>query len=295
MPSEEFETIVGLIERSDDRNLPLAERRAAYERGAASMPPPDDVSFEDVDAAGVPSEWVSAPGADSDRVVLYLHGGSYTNCSPRTHRRLTAAISRELGARVLAPDYRLAPEHPFPAAVEDAVAAYGWLLNAGTDTKKIAIAGDSAGGGLTMATLIAARDRELPLPGAAVAISPWVDLELAGESMTTKADEDVLLSRERLKENADQYLAGQDARAPLASPIYADLSGLPPLLIHVGTREVLLDDAKRLADRAREDSIDVTLEIADDMIHVWHIFCGLTPEADAGVKRVAEFLGAQLD
>jgi epsilon-lactone hydrolase len=294
MPSEAFEAVVSLLEQSDTLDLPIPERRAAVEAGAALAPPPDDVSFDEVDAAGVPSEWVTAPGARSDTALSYLHGGSYTIGSPRTHRRLTAALSRELGCRVLAPDYRLAPEHPFPAAVEDAVAAYRWLLDGGAVPEHLAIAGDSAGGGLTVATVVALRDRGLPLPAAAVAISPWADLELAGRSMTTKADVDPLISRERLKRSADAYLAGLHARSPLASPVYADLKGLPPLLIHVGGRETLLDDAIALAERARSDGVDVTLEIEEEMIHVWHVFAGLFPEADNGVRRVAEFLRAKL-
>lgn len=283
-----------MIVQNDTLSVPLAERRAQIEANAKKSPPPPDVSFEDVDAGGVPGEWVSAPGAGTDRTILYLHGGAYTICSPRTHRRLTAALSRETGWRVLAADYRLAPEHPFPAAVEDAVAVYRWLLARGAEPGHVAIAGDSAGGGLTVATLVALRDRGLALPGAAVAISPWADLELAGESMTTKADVDPLLSPQRLKESADAYLAGTDARAPLASPIYADLTGLCPLLVHVAGREVLLDDAIRLTERARECGVDVSLEISSEMIHVWHVFAGVFPEADEGVRRIAKFLRERL-
>ena len=289
MPSEAFRTIVELIASSEDLALPVAERRAAIEQGAAAVPPPDDVSFEAVEAGGVPCEWVDAPGASSERTILYLHGGAYTICSPRTHRRLTAALSRETGARVLAADYRLAPEHPFPAAVEDAVAVYGWLVERG-EPSRIAVAGDSAGGGLTVAALVAARERGLAMPAAAAVISPWADLELTGGSMTTKAGDDPMLDAARLKESADHYLAGRDPRTPLASPIYADLTGLPPLFVHVGSREVLLDDAVRLADKARADGVDVTLRIEDGMIHVWHIFAGLAPECDEGVRTVAAFL-----
>jgi acetyl esterase/lipase len=294
MPSEAFETVVQMMAQNDALTLSIPERRAAFEEGAKLIPPPEDVSFEDVDASGVPGEWVTAPGASSDRTLLYLHGGAYTICSPRTHRRLTAALSRETGARVLALDYRLAPEHPFPAAIEDAVTAHRWLVDGGTPPERLAIAGDSAGGGLAMATLVALRDRGLPLPAAAVAISPWADLGFTGESMITKADVDPMLSRERLKESADAYLNGTDARTPLASPIYADLTGLPPLLIHVGGREVLLDDAVRLADAAAAGDVKVSLEVETEMIHVWHVFAGLFPEADDGVRRVAEFLKEKL-
>jgi phosphinothricin tripeptide acetyl hydrolase len=294
MPSKAFEALVALIEQEQDVQLPIPERRAALEQASAAMPLPEGVTFEDVDAAGVPCEWVAPTRGSSDKVVLYLHGGAYTVCSPRTHRRLTAALARELGGRVLAADYRLAPEDPFPAAVEDAVAAYRWIIDGGAAPEGVAIAGDSAGGGLAIASLVALRDRGLSLPAAAVAISPWADLEMTGHSMTTKADVDVMIKVTRLKASADAYLAGQDPRAPLASPIYADLKGLPPLFVHVGGREVLLDDATRLVDRARADGVDVTLEIEEEMIHVWHAFATLMPEADEGVRRVAEFLRSKL-
>lgn len=297
MPSEAFEAIVtmmGQMAQQDDAPVPIAERRAAVEQGLAILPVAADVSVEDVDAGGVPCEWVSAPGARTDRTILYLHGGAYTICSPRTHRGLTSSLSREVGVRVLVADYRLAPENPFPAAVEDAVSVYRWLIEGGTSPENIAVVGDSAGGGLTVATLVALRDREIPLPVAAVTISPWADLEMTGESMTTKADVDPMITRERLKESADAYLNGVDARDPLASPLYADLTGLPPLFIHVGGRETLLDDSSRLEERARAAGVDVTLEIEDEMIHVWHVFAGLAPECDEGVRRVASFLNPYL-
>jgi acetyl esterase/lipase len=294
MPSPAFEAIVELMAGNDDHELPLSERRAAMEQGAASMPQPANTTFEHADAAGVPSEWVTAAGAVDDRAVLYLHGGSYSVCSPRTHRRLTAALSKEAGVRVLAADYRLAPENPFPAALEDAVAVYRWLIDGGTAPEHLAVAGDSAGGGLTISMLVAARDAGLPMPAAAVVISPWTDLELGSDSITSKAAVDPMLSPQRLKENADRYLAGRDPRTPLASPIHADLTGLPSLLVHVGGREVLLDDAKRLAERATADGVDVTLEVYDEMIHVWHILVGLAPEGDEAVQRVAEFIRGHL-
>lgn len=294
MPSEAFIKIVELVSQNDDGDLPLEERRAAMEAGAAAMPLPPDTAFEDVDARGVPCEWVTATGASRDNTLVYLHGGAYVGCSPRTHRRLTAALSHATGMRVLVPDYRLAPEHPFPAAVEDAVAVYRWLLDAGAAPEQLAISGDSAGGGLTIALLVSARDAGLPMPAAAVAISPWADMELQTESMSSKADVDPMLTPERLKLNAERYLAGHDPRDPLASPIHADLSGLPPLLIHVGGREVLLDDARNLAEKAQADGVDVTLDVQDEMVHVWHVLTGLAPEGDRGVREVADFVRSHL-
>jgi acetyl esterase/lipase len=294
MPSEGFNSLVALMESQETLDMPIPERRAMVEEMSMVTPPPGDVTYEEVDAAGVPSEWVTAPGATADRTIFYVHGGAYTICSPRTHRRLTAELSRASGYRVLAIDYRLAPEHPFPAAVEDAVAAYRWLLEGGTAPEHVAIAGDSAGGGLTIATLVSARDQGIPLPAAAVTISPWADLEMTGESMDAKASADPMIDRERLKDSADAYLDGTDARTPLASPIYADLTGLPPLFIHVGGRETLLDDSHRLAAKAQTDGVDVTLEVEDEMIHVWHLFVGIAPESEAGCRRVADFVKEKL-
>jgi monoterpene epsilon-lactone hydrolase len=291
VPSEQFEMVVKLLEERGDRtHLTLQERRALYEDGSKAAPPPDDLRFEDVDAGGVPAEWAIAPDATDERVVLYLHGGAYCVCSPRTHRRLTGELSRHTGAHVLVPDYALAPERPFPAAIEDAFAAYRWLLDRGTDPKDLAVAGDSAGAGLTIALLLTLRDASIPMPACAVAISPWADLEFTGESAITKAAVDPLIQVPVLKEEADLYLNGQDVRNPLASPIYAELHRLPPLFIHVGGREVLLDDATRLHEAAERDGVDVTIEIDEDMFHVWHVFATLMPEGDAGVRRVADFI-----
>jgi acetyl esterase/lipase len=191
---------------------------------------------------------------------------------------------------VLLIDYRLAPEHPHPAAVEDSTRAYRWLLETGSNPKRMAIAGDSAGGGLTVATLVALRDAGVPLPAAAVCLSPWVDLEGIGESMTTKAAVDPMVQREPLLRMASMYLAGQDPRTPLAAPLYADLRGLPPLLIQVGTAETLLDDSVRLAERARAAGVQVTLEPWEDMIHVWQAFAAMLPEGQQAIERIGEFL-----
>ncbi len=198
-------------------------------------------------------------------------------------------MARAAQARALIIDYRLAPEHPFPAAVEDAVTAYRWLLDQGIRPERIAVAGESAGGGLTVALLIALRDRGLPLPAAAVPISPWVDMEGLGETVTTNAERDPLVKKDLLLNMAQGYLQGQDPRSPLAAPLYADLRGLPPLLIQVGEAEVLLSDAQRLAERAKEAGVDVTYEPWDDMIHIWHGFSFL-PEASQATDRIGEFV-----
>ena len=297
MASPELEAVIRILRsRPVPEEKPTwPERRRGFEALATALfPVAADVRVEPTSAGGVPAEWVEAPDAASDRVLLYLHGGGYTSGSPATHRDLAGRLSRAAGVRVLNVDYRLAPEHPHPAAVEDATAAYRWLLDRGLDPAGTAVAGDSAGGGLTLATLVALRDEGAPLPAAAVGISPWVDLEGVGASMDTKADADPMVQREGLLEMARAYLGPHPPRTPLAAPLHADLRGLPPLLLHVGTAETLLDDAVRFAERAREAGVDVTLETWDDMIHVWHIFAPMLPEGQQAIERVGEFLRKHL-
>lgn len=260
------------------------------EQLAELFPVSPDVRLEPVSADGVPAEWIAAPEATADRVIFYLHGGGYTLGSINTHREMVSRLSRAAGARALAINYRLAPEHPFPAAVEDSTAAYRWLLGNGVNPGRMVIAGDSAGGGLTIATLVALRDAGVPLPAAAVCLSPWVDLEGLGESMRTKAAVDPMIPAEMIAEGGKAYLGGADPRTPLAAPLYADLTGLPPLLLQVGTSEVLLDDSTRLAERARAVGVDVTLEPWDDMIHVWQIFAAMLPEGQQAIDRIGEFV-----
>jgi acetyl esterase/lipase len=255
---------------------------------------PTDLAYEPVAAGGVRAEWVVPPGASEGRALLYLHGGGYVICSPDTHREMVAHLARASGCRVLLLDYRLAPEFPFPAAVEDAVAAYRWLLAQGYPARGLAVAGDSAGGGLTVAALVAFRYLGLPMPGAAVCFSPWTDLACTGETLASKASEDPIVSRPLLEQLAETYLAGADPRSPLASPLYADLRGLPPLLVQVGTAETLLDDSRRLADRCREVGVEVSLEEWEGMPHVWHFFVSFLPEAQQAIARAGQFLRQHL-
>jgi len=264
------------------------ELRRNFDLLGSMSPLPDGVRCEPVDAGGVPAEWITPPVAD-DRTILYLHGGGYVIGSIGSHRAMIARIAIAARARALAIDYRLAPEHPYPAAVDDATAAYRWLLAQGIEPARLAIAGDSAGGGLTAATLLALRDAGDVLPAAAVCISPWLDLACSGETMRTKAADDPVLTPERLQRWAGQYLNGTDARTPVASPLYGDLSGLPPLLMQVGTAEVLLDDSLRFAERARAAGVDVTLEPWEELIHIWPIFFML-PESQQAIERVGAWL-----
>ena len=275
-------------------SLTIAERRAQYERAEKVFPTPPEVKVERVTAPAVPAEWLRPPSAASGRVVLYLHGGGYVIGSPRSHRHLAAAIATAAGSSALLLEYRCGPEALFPAAVDDAVAAYRWLLDQGVSAGGIAIAGDSAGGGLTVATLLALRDAGLALPAAGVCISPWVDLTCSGASYATKAVADPIVKRAGVDEMARAYLGAADRRTPLASPLFADLRGLPPLLIQVGSEEVLLDDSVQLAERARAAGVDTTLEVWDQMIHVWHWFLPLLDEAEEAVAAVGRFAGARM-
>lgn len=293
MASAELQTVINLIRSRPVPETPptFQERRAGMESTAA--PVPDDVTVERVDAGGVAADWVSAPGADASKAVLYLHGGGYVIGSAVTHRELASRVSRASGARVLVVDYRLAPEHPFPAAVDDAVAAYRWMLGQGIAPSAAAIAGDSAGGGLAVATLLALRDAGDSLPATAVCISPWVDLEMAGDSMTSRAELDPMVQKPTLTEMAAAYLGGADAKSPLASPLHAELGGLPPLLVMVGTSETLMDDAVRLAEKARAAGVEVTYEPWEDMIHIWPMFA-IMPEAIQATDRIGAFLKQHL-
>ena len=266
------------------------EFRVWYEQFTGQFELPEDAVFEQVGAGGVAAEWISTPGVAQDRVVMYLHGGGYVIGSMRTHRSPLSYLSRVSDARVLGLNYRLAPEHPFPAAVEDSVAAYRWLLADGVSPQRIVIGGDSCGGGLTIATLVALNYFGDPLPAAGISHSGWTDLAHTGDSFTTKSEVDPLIDREMLEGMAAAYLGDRSRTTPLASPYYADLRGLPPLLLQVGTAEVLLDDSRRLADRAKEAGVDVTLEVWDDMPHVWQAFVSFLPEAREALEHCGQFV-----
>ena len=294
MPSEAHETVVQMLQaRPRPESQTVEESRAGFEQLAGMFPLADDVKAEAVDAGGVPAEWVRVPESREDRVVFYVHGGGYVIGSLDTHREVVSRIGRAAQARVLNVDYRLAPEHPFPAAVEDATTAYRWLLGTGVEAGRVVIAGDSAGGGLTLATLLALRDAGDPLPAAGVCLSPWVDLEGTGASAQPGGADDPLLELEGLLEMGRHYAPGDKARHPHAAPLYADYQGIPPLLIQVGTRELLLDDAKRVAERARAANVDVELETWEGLIHVWQLFGPNVPESVEAVDKIGEFIRKQ--
>lgn len=293
--SPELDRVIGMIKaRAQTVRKTTDEDRASYENMLASMPMADDIDTERVGAGGVPAEWIRAPGAQADRVMLYFHGGGYVVGSMRTHRTMLSHMSRASGFSVLGLDYRLAPENPFPAPVEDALAAYRWLLHRGIESGNIVLGGDSAGGGLVVSALVAIRYAGEPMPAAGVCISPWVDMEATGESFTTNAHVDPSVSRERILNIAKVYLAGKNPRAPLASPLYADLHELPPLLSMVGSIETLLDDARAITERAQAVGVEAVLEIWDDMPHVWTHFAPILPEGQQAVVRIGDFIRHQV-
>jgi monoterpene epsilon-lactone hydrolase len=266
------------------------DMRTGLEAMAGTFALEPDVRVETAAVADMKAEWITTPGVSPSHVILYLHGGGYVVGSLNTHRDLGARLGRAAGARVLTIDYRLAPEHPHPAAVEDAVAAYRWLLAHDVAPGRIAIAGDSAGGGLTIATLLALRDRRLPLPRCGVCFSPWVDLEGTGASMDEIVD-DPMLNRASILHFASFYLTGGiDPRTPLAAPLHADLAGLPPLLIQASRHEVLRDDAVRIAAKARAAGVDCEIELTDEVPHVWQVFASILPEAREALDRAGAYL-----
>jgi epsilon-lactone hydrolase len=271
MPDPEVDAVRHML-ASSPRPTDLTERRKRIESLSANYTLPADVQVEPVMANGVPAEWTTTPEADPAHVVMFLHGGAYISGSLLSHRHLVAQLGREAKARTLALNYRLAPEHPFPAALEDTMAGYRYLLSCGYAPEHIAFAGESAGGGLAVAALVSLRDAGVALPACVWLSSPWVDLEMTGETMTTKASVDPLIQKPYLLEAASAYLHGANPRTPLASPLYADLSGLPPMLIQVGTAETLLDDSTRFARSAAQADLRVTLETWPDMIHAWTLF-----------------------
>src|SRR4051812_7242867 len=295
MPSAAMQDVMEVLrdrQRAGDRRAPatLDEARAGFAPAGPVHPVPDDVEVAGVAAGGVPAHWLTAPGVDPDRVLLFLDGGGYELGSLRSDGELAARLGRAGGMRVLFPDYRLAPEHPFPAAIDDVRAVWRWLrTDQQLSPRSMAVAGDSAGGGLAVAPLVATRDAEDALPAAAILMSPTVDLTSSGASMTDRADEDPISTPALLRQLASDYLAGADPRTPLASPLFGSLSGLPPLLVQVGTADLLLSDSERLAEAAAEAGVDVVLEVREDLPHVYQLALG-TPEAAEATERVGKFL-----
>jgi monoterpene epsilon-lactone hydrolase len=295
MPSpqaEQIHALMGQVKASLDAVPTLEQQRAGGEMFGALTAPPTGVTSTEVDAGRVPALWQTPEGAKTDRVILYLHGGGYVACSMRSHESLVGHLAKAAGTRALNINYRLAPENPFPAALDDSIAAYHWLLSQGIEPRHIAVVGDSAGGGLTLATLLRLRDERQPLPGAAVAMSAYADATCSGATYASQADIDLLVSVESAQVAWDFY--GGDPKDPLVSPVFGDYAGLPPLLLHVGASECLLDDSRRVEAAAAAAGVDVTLSIWPDMQHVFQVAAGNTPEADEAVAEIGAFIKARL-
>jgi epsilon-lactone hydrolase len=279
------------VYRSWNRDTSVAQMRRDWEAafGGCALP----VSCERINADGIDGEWITPADAPPDKAILYFHGGGFRIGSVSSHRELIAQIAVASGCRVLAINYRLAPEHRFPAALDDALAAYGWMLEQGLQPTNVAFAGDSAGGNLALSAKLSLRDRGLPLPVAGLLMSPWTDLAATGASYVSRAEADPIHQRPMILALARNYLGQGDPRDPLASPLYADLKGLPPLLIQVGDRETVLDDATMFANKARAAGVDTELQIWDGMIHVFQMFSEI-PEARRAIASIATFLRRHL-
>jgi acetyl esterase/lipase len=287
---------LSLFVKGRARHETLEQARRRFLAMESLIPhPPRDTETITINAGGVSADRVITPASRPNRHVLYLHGGAYRLGAPSTYRHFTWRIASAAQARVLVIDYRLAPEHPFPAALEDAVSYYCWLLAEGADPRQIAVIGDSAGGGLALALLLKLRDSGLPLPAAAVVLSPWTDLALTGASITLNAKFDAMVHAEDVPKFAADYLAGADPRHPYASPLYGDPTGLPPTLIQVGSEEVLRDDAVRMVERMQRAHCQAELQLWPGMPHVWHLFAPILPEAREAIVEISKFLQRTLD
>lgn len=283
------------FKRRHDPSATAAALRANVAALVRGMPkPPRGVRVTTTDAGGIPAEWVVAPEAVEGRIILYFHGGGYASGSPASARDLVWRLSAAARARALVLDYRLAPEHPFPAAIEDGTAAYRHLLSTGVAPASIAFAGDSAGGGLALGTLVKLRDEGAPLPAAVCAFSPWTDLAITGASAESNREADPMIRLEAIRATVPWYLGSTPATEPHASPLYADHHHLPPTLLHVGSTEVLLDDSVRLAERMKAANVDVTLKIWPDMPHVFQGFALFLPEARQAILEAGQFIEARV-
>jgi acetyl esterase/lipase len=293
--TEQRETLDAILRQSAfPAGLEVSEQRRALKELISAQPLPADLTVAAGTLGGVPTAEITVDGVEPRHVVLYFHGGVYALGDAFAAAELASQVGRRTSAKVISVDYRLAPEHPYPAAVDDALAAYRALLDSGTRPADIIFAGESAGGGLAIATMLNARDHRLPQPAAAFVMSPYVDLTLSGATMHTKHDVDPLLNEENLQPRVTDYTAGLDAATALISPVFADLSGLPPLVIQAGSHEVLLDDAVRLAGQAAVADVEVTLDITPGVPHVFQAYHPILDEAAAALDRAGQLLTAHL-
>ncbi|MHA2009457.1 MAG: alpha/beta hydrolase [Promethearchaeota archaeon] len=297
MVSEGLERILKMLRQQEEgiTKKRVEEGRTRFDAIEAMVKVPEDVKIDDIEVNGVPAAFISTPGAAEESVVLYLHGGGYVLGSIKSHKEFGSRISRASNSRVLLLDYRRAPESPYPAALEDAVAAYKWLIeNEGINPKNIIIGGESAGGGLTIATLLKLRDTGITLPAAAIVLSPFADLDITGETIRSKAKEDPLVNASDLFFDSSLYVGEDDPKNPYISPVYADLKGLPPMIIQVGSSEILLSDSIRIAEKAKTAGVDVILDIWEDMIHMFQLFASFAPEGQEAIEKLGKFIQKHL-
>lgn len=277
--------------KNEDGIMDVEKKRKKLEDDVFLFKMPRKTEVQSLIVNDIPAEWLCQKDQVKDKAILYLHGGYYLSGSLNTHRSLAARIGKMSDTPVLSLAYRLAPENPFPAGLNDAVSAYKWLIEEmKIKSERIVIAGDSAGGGLTLATLLKLRDEKINLPAGAIALSPWTDLALTGDSIKGNYNVEIMVTENEAHQAAAMYLNEIDTKNPLASPLYADLRGLPPLLIQVGTHEIILDDSKRFAEKAKNSGVQVTLDLWEGMFHVFQIFGYLLPESMKALRKIGEFV-----
>ncbi len=295
MPSPQFEALIQLLKAAPNSNqLSVEQQRSGMETMAAQTPLPTDVYAETISAETVAGLLLAPSNANDQQMALYVHGGFFTLGSSTTHRDLAWRLGEVCGTRVLLPDYRRAPEHPFPAAVDDITTTYHWLLDSGLSAENLILIGDSAGANIMLSALVGLRDAAMSLPRAAIALSPWVDLTLSAESLHTNVESDPLVTIPKLEQAIADYAGDISAEDPRLSPLFADLSGLPPLFVQAGTGERLLDDARRLADRATAAGVDVVLDEWEEMFHGWHAMAAVLPESQDALTKLGKFAREQL-
>lgn len=300
MPSKQAEELKTLYSSwtavlAANPEMPVDELRRMFEHWGDATAEPGGVDYTETNAGGVPAMWAVPKGAAEDRVLLCTHGGGYVTGSMYSHRKLYGHFAKVIGCRALILHYRRAPEHVHPAQVDDAVTAYRWLLDQGIKPNHIALTGDSAGGALAISTLLRARERNLPMPAATMPLSPWVDMEITGETLVSNREKDAMVQREIVEVLAGAFLGEAGSRKdPLANPLYADLKGFPPIYIQVGADETLLDDSRRLAERARKAGVEIKMDVVPEMQHVFHFAAGHAPEADAAIRDLANWVRPKL-
>lgn len=295
MPSFASQQIRATFEKLTQLStVPITLQRQEWETSALANPLPDHTTIEPLTIADIPCERVSCGNVENDKLLIHLHGGGFISGSCKTHRKLAAYLSRESKCPVLLIDYRLAPEHPFPNGLNDVVNVYRQLLESDYTASQLLLSGDSAGGGLVVSTLLILRDAGVPMPIASVLLSPWLDLAVEGKSIISRAELDPFITDFDLHDSAQKYAPKEKLRLPLVSPIYADLSGLPPFLIHVGDHEILLSDAQRFAEAGKRANVDITLDVWDDMWHVWHHSVPELPEALQAIEKIGIYIAKRL-